>query len=182
MIVLANTRVAYLTLALVLVAGCRSKQPTNPRQQPPLSPIAQEIQRRGYHVKESSIVLPTAWEISTFRMRTKRVFSFRADQPEPGPGNYYVRFSLLEETYDSTDDARHRLANVHLASPEGSEMERDYLSAMRTGFRVGNVTYILQTDASAFWGEVQRFAKELAAATEGAELTRAIIRARSTAM
>src|SRR5205823_5578901 len=107
---------------------------------------------------------------STFRMRTKRVFSFRANQPEPGTSNYYCRFSLFEEMYDSADDARHRLANVHLPAPDGPEGERDYLSVMRTGFRVGNVTYILQTDASAFWDEVQRFAKELANATQGAEL------------
>jgi hypothetical protein len=170
-------RVACLTLALALVAGCRSKQSANPRQQSPLTPVAQEIQRRGYHVTESLIVSPTAWEISTFRMRTKRVFSFRANQPEPGTNNYYCRFSFFEETYDSADDARHRLANVHLPSPDGRAEERDYLSTMRTGFRVGNVTYILQTDASAFWDEVQRFAKELANATQGAELPRAIINA-----
>jgi len=162
-------------LALALVAGCRSKQGLNPRQQSPLTPMAQEIQRRGYHAKESLMVSPTAWEISTFRMRTKHVFSFRANQPEPGTNNYYCRFSFFEETYDSADDARHRLANVHLPSPDGPEGERDYLSVMSTGFRVGNVTYILQTDASQFWDEVQRFAKELVNATQGAELTRAII-------
>jgi hypothetical protein len=42
---------------------------------------------------------------------------------------------------------------------------------MRAGFRVGNVTYILQTDAAVFWGEMERVTKELAAATAGAELS-----------
>jgi hypothetical protein len=68
------------------------------------------------------------------------------------------------------------LANVHLSAPDADGEERDYLSAMRTGFRVGNVTYILQTDASQFWDEVQCFGKELAAATQAAQLTRVIQR------
>jgi len=44
-----------------------------------------------------------------------------------------------------------------------------------TGFRVGTVTYFLETDAIIFWDEVQRLAKALANSTPGAELTRAII-------
>ena len=186
MICLPKAELACLMLALVVGAGCHAKstgsarQPSaspNTPQSAPLTPVAEEVERRGYHAKESLIVSPSAWEVSTFRMRTKRAFSFRANEPEPGTTNYFCRFSLFEETYDSTDDARHRLANVHLPNPEGPEMERDYLSTMRTGFRVGNVAYILQTDASTFWGEVQRFAKELAKATEGAEITRVIINA-----
>src|SRR5947207_450443 len=100
MVVLRHTLVACLTLALALVAGCRSKQPSNPRQQSPLTPVAQDIQRRGYHAKESRTVPPTPWEISTFRMRSKGFVSFRADQPQGVSGNYYCRFSLFEETYD----------------------------------------------------------------------------------
>src|SRR2546425_2803796 len=132
---LPNTQVAFLTLALVLTTACYTKRSADARQPSPLTPVAQEIQRRGYHAKESLIVSPTAWEISTFRMRTKRVFSFRATQPEPGTSNYYCRFSLFEEMYDSADDARHRLANVHLPAPDGPEGDRDYLSVMRTGYR-----------------------------------------------
>ena len=108
-------------------------------------------------------------------MRNKHAFSFRANQPEPGSTNYFCRFTLFEETYDTADDASNRLANVHQSAPDADGEERDYLSVMRTGFRVGNVTYILQTDASQFWDEVQRFGKELAAATQGAQLTRVII-------
>jgi hypothetical protein len=48
---------------------------------------------------------------------------------------------------------------------------------MRTGFRVGTVTYFLETDAIIFWDEVQRLAKVLADSTPGAELTRAMINA-----
>ena len=183
---LPNFRIAYLTSVLALVVACHSSPlrnarqlspPTNTRQSTPLTPVAQEVERRGYHARESLIVPPSAWEVSTFRMRNKHAFSFRANQPEPGSTNYFCRFTLFEETYDTAGDASHRLANVHLSAPDADGEEGDYLSAMRTGFRVGNVTYILQTDASAFWGEVQRFAKELANATQGAELTRAIINA-----
>jgi hypothetical protein len=174
---LPNARVICLTLALALafVAGCHAKQSANPKQPLPLSSVGQEVQRRGYHVKESSIVPPTSWEVATFRMRGRRAFSFRANQPEPGTTNYFCRFSLFDERYDSADDARHRLTNVHVPQPDRGGEEQDYLSVMRTGFRVGNITYILQTDASAFWDEVQRFAKEIADATQGAELTRVII-------
>ena len=120
------------------------------------------------------MVQPTSWEISTFRMRRKESFSFRADKPISTANDTYCRFSLFEETYDSIEDARRRLANLHLSNPEGPEGERDYLSAMRTGFRVGNVTYILQTDGVIFWDEVQRLAKVLANSTPDADLTRAI--------
>ncbi|HEU4389666.1 MAG TPA: hypothetical protein VFV34_17810 [Blastocatellia bacterium] len=110
-------------------------------------------------------------------MRTRRSFSFRADQPVPNSSDTYCRFSLFEETYASIDDARHRLANLDIPNPEGPELERDYLSRMRTGFRIGSVTYVLQTDASIFWDEVQRLARALADSTPGAELTLAIINA-----
>ncbi len=162
---------AFVILAMVLVAGCRAKPTANAGLSSPLSPVAQEIQRRGYRVQQSLIVPPTVWELSKFRMRSKRLFSFRAEQPMPNSRDYYCRFSLFEETYDSVVDARRRLANLQLASPEGPAEERDYLSTLRTGFRVGNITYVLQTDASVFWNEVQRLAKELATATPGAELT-----------
>ena len=177
MVRLPNFPIAYLAFALALGVACHSSPLGNARQSSPLIPVAQDVERRGYHAKESLIVSPSPWEVSTFRMRSKRTFSFRADKPEPGTNNYFCRFSLFEETYDSPDDARNRLANVHLPNPEGPETERDYLSTMRTGFRVGNVTYILQTDASAFWNEVKNVAKELAAATPGAETTRVIIHA-----
>jgi hypothetical protein len=171
---LPNARVACLTFALAL-SGCHAKRSVAARQVSPLSPVAQEIQRRGYGAKESLIVPPTPWEVSTFRMRSKRTSSFRADQPLTNSPGYYCRFSFFEEAYDSVDDARHRLVNLHLASPDGPAGEEDYLSAMRTGFRVGNVTYVLQTDASMFWDEVQRFARELATAMQGADLSRVII-------
>ncbi len=110
-------------------------------------------------------------------MRYKRSFSFRADQSQSGTRDYFVRFRFFEETYDSIEDARHRLANLHLPSPDATAEVNEYDRVMRKGFRVGTVVYFLQTDAITFWDEVQRFAKELADATRGAELTRAIINA-----
>jgi hypothetical protein len=159
---------------LTFVVGCHAKRSSTLREQAPLTPIAQEIERRGYHAKERLIVAPTPWEISTFRMRGKRRFAFRANQPQPGSNDYYCRFSLFEETFDSTEDARNRLANLHLPSPDAPE-DNEYERVMRIGFRVGTVAYFLQTDAIIFWEEVQRFARELANATPGAELTRTLI-------
>lgn len=167
---LLNARLVFLAFALGLAGGCHGKRAVDARQYSPLTPVAQEIQRRGYHAKESLTVPPTPWEVSTFRMRTKRSFSFRADQPVPNASDTYCRFWFFEETYDSIEDARHRLANLHLPNPEGPADERHYLSAMRTGFRVGNVTYVLQTDALIFWDEVQRLAKALANSTPSAQM------------
>lgn len=172
---LLNSRLACLSIALAVLSGCDSKQPLEQGEPAPLIPLAQEIQRRGYHMKQSLVVTPTAWEISTFRMRGKRSFWFRADQPLPNARDTYCRFSLFEETYDSVDDARHRLARLHDAFPRamGGPEDDEYSRTMRTGFRVGTVTYILQTDAAMFWDEVQRLAKALANSTLGAELARA---------
>ena len=174
MIPLPNTRVACLVITLLFVAGCHSKRSASQDQQAPLTPVAQEIERRGYHAKESHIVAPTPWDISTFRMRRKQISSFRADQPQRGSRDYYCRFKLFEELYDSADDARSRLANLHLPSPDTPE-DNEYARVMRLGFRVGTTVYFLQTDAIIFWDEVQRFGKELSSATPGAELTRVII-------
>ena len=171
---ISNARVAYLTIALALVSGCHVKRPSRSQEPSPLTPVVQEIERRGYLAKESRVVPPTPWEISTFRMRSKRFFSFRAEQPLPNARDTYCRFSLAEETYDSVDDARQRLANLHRASPDGTAEEADYTSTMRAGFRVGNLTYVLETDALIFWDEVQRLTKALASSTPGAELSRAI--------
>ena len=165
---------AFLTLALTFLVSCHANRSATLREQAPLTPIAQEIERRGYHAKERLIVAPTPWEISTFRMRSKRRFAFRANQPRPGSDDYYCRFSLFEETFDSAEDARNRLANLHLPSLDAPE-DNEYERVMRIGFRVGTVAYFLQTDAIVFWDEVQRFAKELANATPGAELTSASI-------
>ena len=176
MIRLPNGRVACLAFALSLVTGCHAKRSTNADQALPLTPVAQEIQQRGYHVKESRGVTPTLWETSTLHMRSKRYFSFRADQPQPGSRDYYCRFSLFEETYDAVDGARHRLANLHVAAPDGLAVD-EYRLTMRWGFRVGTVTYFLETDASIFSDEVERLAKTLANSTPGADLTRAIINA-----
>ncbi len=165
---LPNTPVALLTLAFALNTACQIKRSAEIRQ-PSLTPIAQEIQRRGYHAKERLVVPPTTWEASTLRMRSKRFFSFRADQPQPGSRDYFCRFSLFEENYDSVDDARHRLANLHVAAPDGPWID-EYRLGMRAGFRVGTVTYFLETDAIIFWDEVQSLAKALASSTPGAEL------------
>jgi hypothetical protein len=166
-----NTLIAFLAPALLLSTACKARRLADARQSAPLTPVAQEIQRRGYHAKETLVVPPTIWEASTLRMRSKRFFSFRADQPQPGSRDYFCRFSLFEETYDSIDDARRRLANLHVAAPDGLGVD-EYRLGMRTGFRVGTVTYFLETDAIIFWDEVQRLAKALANATPGAELTR----------
>src|ERR1051325_3799182 len=90
---LPNTQVACLTIAAVLLSACHAKRSADARQLSPLTPVAQEIQRRGYHAKESLVIPPTTWEASTLRMRSKRFFSFRADQPQEGSGNYFCRFS-----------------------------------------------------------------------------------------
>jgi hypothetical protein len=170
---LPNAPLVYLTIGLAVVSGCHSKRAGLGKEPLPLTPLAQEIQRRGYHAKESLIVPPTVWEVSTFRMRSKRFFSFRADQPLPNAPDTYCRFSLFEETYGSVADARQRLANLHRPSPDAEDDE--YVRVMRAGFRVGAVTYVLQTDAIVFWDEVQRLAKALANSTQDAELSRAII-------
>jgi len=167
-------QIAVLSFALVLLSGCEAKR--SPAWQPsPLTAVAQDIQRRGYRAKEGFTVSPTPWETSTFRMRSKRFFSFRADRPMSNARDTYCRFSFFEETYDSVDDARQRLIRLHDAFPRtmGGPEDDEYTRTMRTGFRVGTVTYIFQTDAAIFWEEVQRLAKELADSTQDAELSRA---------
>jgi hypothetical protein len=86
---------------------------------------------------------------------------------------------MFEETHYSVDDARHRLATLHDEFPRalGGPEDDEYTRTMRIGFRVGTVTYILQTDGAIFLDEVQRLAKALAQSTPGAELTHAIINA-----
>ena len=173
----------FIIVGVALLCGCRAEQARRSATRPAqaavtptpaiaLTPVAQEIERRGYHSISGAVVTPNTWETSTFRMRNKRVFSFRANQPFANTQDYFCRFQFFEESYDSADDARNRLENIHRPDPTAPADELDYLSAMRGGFRVGNLAYVLQTDAAMFWDEVQRFTKELAAATPGAEMVR----------
>jgi hypothetical protein len=147
------TQITVLIFVLALLIGCTNKIA--------LTPVAEEVQRRGYHVKERIVDEPTDWQKSTFRMRAKKRFSFRADQPMPNARDTYCRFTLFEETYDSAADAEARLTRIHLADPTGPAEEQHYLSAMREGFRIGNVAYVFQTDAAIFWDEIKRLVNEL---------------------
>lgn len=153
-------KVGATILALALVAGCMSRQSA-------LSRVGQEVQHRGYHLTGSSVAGPTSWESSTFRMRSKRLFSFRANQPLPNRSDTYCRFKLIEESYDSSADAQNRLDKIRLADPGGGAEEQYYLHGLRAGFRVGNVAYVMQTNAIVFWDEVQRVTRELALAVGG---------------
>jgi hypothetical protein len=89
----------------------------------------------------------------------------------------YCRFSLIEETFDSDDDARHRLADLHRAIPDRRSEMDEYTLTLRDGFRVGTKTYILETDASMFWKEIRSLTKGLAASIDGAEPARASVAA-----
>jgi hypothetical protein len=164
-----HVRLTCVILAVVIVSCSDSQRSVTPAEQLSLTPIAQEIQRHGYHAKESHVVPPTTWEIDTFRMRFKRSFSFRADAPQTGTRDYFVRFWFFEETYDSIEDARNRLVQLHLPSPDADAQVNEYDRVMRSGFRVGTVVYFLQTDAIVFWDDLKRVAKDLFLATPGAE-------------
>jgi hypothetical protein len=132
----------------------------------PLSSVASEIQRRGYRVVQRPVSSATAWEISNFRTRERHPVLFKADQPLPNSRDYYVRFSLIEETFASEADAERRLRDLHRKVPD--RFDDEYELAMREGFRVGLKTYILQTDASIFWEEIKKLGKELSDSADGA--------------
>ena len=100
-------------------------------------------------------------------MRRKQVTSFRANERLPNETeNYYVRFSFTEETYDSKEDARLRLTQLHKEFPDGP-WEDEYSRAMREGFLIDRTAYILQTDAAIFWPEIKRLTKLLAESSRG---------------
>jgi hypothetical protein len=145
-----------LAVAMV-VLGCGT------HKQVPLSSVAKEIQARGYRARESFASPPKDWEISRFRLRSRVIVAFKADQPLPNENEkYYCRFSLAEETYDSSDDAQQRLDHLHDPSPDGP-VEDEYSRVLRDGFIVDHTLYILQTDAAIFLPEIQRLTKALAA-------------------
>jgi|SRR5215213_488845 len=133
----------------------------------PLGPVAKEIEARGYSAQKRFASPPSNWEISKFRMRNRVVVAFKAKQPLPNENeNYYCRFSLAEETYDSENDARQRLAQLHNIFPDGP-YEDEYTRALREGFVVDRTLYILQTDASIFQPEIRRLSKILASLRTG---------------
>jgi hypothetical protein len=138
-----------------------------------LTQVGQQIESRGYRLKESKIVKASPWEMSTFRLREKQSFSFKAVKPQPDTDDTFCRFTYFEETYPSEDEARNRLAKVNLLNPDHPDGSENYLSVLRTGFRTGKVVHILQTDASRFWDEVERLAKVIARETPGAEMNTA---------
>jgi hypothetical protein len=150
-----------LAVAVMALLGCGAR--TQSPAEMSLSSVAKEIQARGYRARESFVHSPTDWEISRFRMRSRVIVTFKAEQPLPNENDkYYVRFSLAEETYDSSDDAHQRLDHLHDAFTDGP-VEDEYSRVLREGFVVDRTLYILQTDASKFLPEIQRLTKTLAA-------------------
>ena len=150
-----------LALALSAVLGCGT------RAEIPLSSIAKEIEALGYRPQKSFALPPTDRERSKFRMRNRVVVAFRAEQPLPNENEkYYCRFSLAEETYDSGNDARQRLGQLHDALPDGP-VEDQYTRVLREGFVVDRTLYILQTDADIFLPEIRRLTRRLAASRIG---------------
>jgi hypothetical protein len=127
----------------------------------PLSSVAKEIEAHGYRAQKRFVNPPTEWEISKFRMRNRVVVVFKAEQPLPNETEkYYCRFSLAEETYDSANDARQRLIQLHDLFPDGP-FEDEYTRVLREGFIVDRTLYILQTDAAIFLPEIRRLVNTL---------------------
>lgn len=156
------TKVIGLCLSLTAIIGCRALTQTQTLVEVPLSSVAKEIQALGYRVRQSIAIPPEEWEISRFRMRSKVLVAFRAEQRLPNESeNYYVRFSLAEEFYDSTDDARRRLDQLHDEYPEASS-ENQYTRVLREGFVIDRTAYVVQTDAAIFLPEIRRLTKKLA--------------------
>lgn len=162
------TQVVALTLALTAIIGCRTRTQTQTQTEVPLSSVAKEIQALGYGARQSIAVPPEDWEISRFRLRSKVLVAFRAEQRLPNESdNYYVRFSLSEETYDSTEDARRRLDQLHDEYPEAAS-ENQYTRVLREGFIIDRTTYVVQTDAAIFLPEIRRLTKTLATSRKAA--------------
>ena len=152
--------------AVVMVVGCGARSAI----EVPLGPVAKEIQTRGYRPEKSFVKPPTEWEVAKFGMRDRVWVAFKAEQQlrsdEAPVGEhdkkYYCRFALIEETYDSTADARRRLLQIHDEFP-GGPGEDEYTRTLRDGFVVDRTLYVLQTDGSIFWPEVKRLIGSLAA-------------------
>ena len=147
-----------LAVAVMVVWSCNART-----AEIPLGPVAREIQARGYRAEKTFTVPPTDWEIATFRLRSRVMVAFKAEQPLPNEREtYYVRFSLAQETYDSGADAQQRLDHLHDETP-GGPVEDEYMRVMRYGFVVDRTLYVLQTDAAKFLPEIHRLTKILAA-------------------
>ena len=163
-----------LLIVFTALFGCgteTSHHVQSPAMEIPSSLVAREIQSRGYRAQKSSGLPATASEVSKFRMRSKQLVEFKAEQPLPNQNErYYCRFSLAEEAYDSIDDARKRLAHLHDSDLDGQV--DDYTRVLKDGFLVDRTVYILQTDAAMFLPEIQRLTSILAASRMGAERAR----------
>src|SRR5215204_3718778 len=158
---LTRSFVIFITvLVTLLLPACRRNpeasalRATPTVDESPLSSVASEIQRRGYRVVQRPISSPTAWETATFRTRDRHVVSFKANDPLPNTSDYYLRFLLIEETFDTQEDAEQRLRDLHRKVPD--RFDNEYELTLREGFRIGETTYIVQTDASIFWDELRR--------------------------
>ena len=148
-----------LAFALMTVVGCGAVT----QVEVPLSSVAKEIEARGFRIEKRASLPPNDWEISNFRLRIKVAVTFKAEKPLPNESdNYYCRFILFEETYDSPNDARRRLEQLHEISPDAPVEDR-HNSALRAGFVVDRTLYTLQTDAMMFFPEVKELTKLLAA-------------------
>ena len=165
----ASKSICWVFLVFALTA-CRAatSRLAEPTEIPAaLSAMGNQLESQGYRTKKCVTVSPTTWEAHKFRLRRKQLTTFKAEQRLPNETeNYYVRFSFAEETYDSKEDARNRLVQLHKEFPDGP-WEDEYTRAMREGFLIDHTAYILQTDAAIFWPEIKRLTKLLAESRGG---------------
>jgi len=163
--------IGWIFLLFALIAcRARTNRFSGPPEIPaPLSAVGNVLESQGYRANKCITVNPTAWEANKFRLRGKQLTTFKAEQRLPNETeNYFVRFSLAEETYDSADDARQRLTQLHKEFADGP-WEDEYSRTMRDGFLIDRTAYILQTDAAIFWPEIKRLTKVLLESRAGVE-------------
>jgi hypothetical protein len=117
----------------------------------------------GYVIKKSDAAQPTAWEKAQFQTLAKRVIEIKSAKAVPRRPNTFYRFTVVEERYADAGSAEMRLSRLRERPPDMSP-EDGKAFPLRTGFRYGEVVYIVGTDVAMFEGEMNRIAKGLEAA------------------
>lgn len=125
------------------------------------SRLQSALTSQGYAIKERTELTPTDWEKAQFDTLKKRSIRVKAIRPIPGHADTYNRFTLIEESYATEDQAKARMSRYQERPPDLTAEESYYGFTLREGFRFKKRVYTLTTDGIIFEPELHRLGRQL---------------------
>ncbi len=104
---------------------------------------------------------PTEWEKQQFNMKSVSGFSIKSKNQVPKWEDTYYRFSFINETYETEQEAKVRITKLYEEPPALPMSEPNKAFPLRKGFSLGKNVNIIATDDLGYMSKLERLASGL---------------------